>query len=454
MLYMVNPLNIVLLAVCTTATAQDSKPPKAAEGQPKVVRDQVTGSIHHDGGKRQWERITGNVQVLDANTLLFEDGTRFDLGIVAPDLDQMVMIDGSLYPAGKEAAKFLSTLIGGRPVTSLGYVGDTHIEHAMIINGWALANHSSMHAAEIIARENKRGLWRGKFIDPEDWRAGMRLPEEPSPSKLDEAQATKLIQSHGRSEAALAALISRIAKDIPEVRSLNFRNSKVTNDGLAQLARLTALEKLNLHGCEQITAAGLAHLEVLSRLKHLDLPLKTTDDGLAHVKTLTELKHLDLNYGSPTDAGLAHLANLTQLEHLGLGYAVITDAGLSHLKGLHRLRHLALYNTKITDAGLEHVSAFQNLVVLDIHQTRVTDRGLAVVSKLVNLEYLDASGDDITDAGVEQLIGLKRLTVLKIPARVSNTTRNRLREALPGLKFEGRPADVELKQTSRTSREQ
>ena len=157
------------------------------EENPKVVRDRVKGSIHHAGGKSEWQRITGKAKVLDARTLLLEDGTRIPLLLVAPDLDQMGMIDGSLYPCGQEAAEFLRKLIGDRPVTCFlveaqgkwfGYVGDTNIEHAMIINGWALAHHSGMNGAEIIARENKRGLWRGQFLDPDDWRAGKRLPGE------------------------------------------------------------------------------------------------------------------------------------------------------------------------------------------------------------------------------------------------------------------------------------
>ena len=48
----------------------------------------------------------------------------------------------------------------------------------MVANGWALADHSSLHAAEIIARENERGLWRREFVDPDAWRAGKRLPGE------------------------------------------------------------------------------------------------------------------------------------------------------------------------------------------------------------------------------------------------------------------------------------
>ena len=178
-------LCIVLVAFSAHLEAQDGKKSEPREEEPNVVRDQVKGSIHHAGGKSEWQRITGKAKVLDACTLLFEDGTRIPLLLVAPDLQQMGKIDGALYPCGKAAAEFLRKLIGDRTVTCLlveaqdkwvGYVGDTNIEHAMIINGWALAHHSGMNGAEIIARENKRGLWRGQFLDPDDWRAGKRLP--------------------------------------------------------------------------------------------------------------------------------------------------------------------------------------------------------------------------------------------------------------------------------------
>jgi len=180
-------LCVVLVAFSANMAAQDGKPTEPVEENAKVVRDRVKGSIHHAGGKSEWQRITGKAKVLDARSLLFEDGTRIPLLLVAPDLDQMGEIDGSLYPCGEEATEFLRKLIGDRPVTCFlveaqgkwfGYVGDTNIEHAMIINGWALAHHSGMNGAEIIARENKRGLWRGQFIDPEEWLAGKRLPGE------------------------------------------------------------------------------------------------------------------------------------------------------------------------------------------------------------------------------------------------------------------------------------
>ena len=161
---------------------------KVVEGMPKIVKDRVRGSIYHDKGAREWQRISGQVRVIDAHTLEFADGTRILLHVVAPELGQMGMIDGTPYPCGKEAAEFLRKLIGEQSVMCffaeaqddkwIGYVGDTNLAHALIINGWGLAHHSSLHPAEIAARENKRGLWRGQFLDPAEWRTGKRLPGE------------------------------------------------------------------------------------------------------------------------------------------------------------------------------------------------------------------------------------------------------------------------------------
>ena len=111
----------------------------------------------------------------------------------APDLAQQGLIEGALYPCGKEAAAFLEKLVGGRPVTCYSddasidakqtgladsFVGETNLAVEMVRNGWAMAHHSGMAAWEVIARENKRGLWRGKFVFPEKWRKGERLPQE------------------------------------------------------------------------------------------------------------------------------------------------------------------------------------------------------------------------------------------------------------------------------------
>ena len=144
--------------------------------------------------KRMWTRIVGKVKVLDPHSLVFENGIEANLlwNMNAPDLEQKALLGNSLYPAGKEAAEFLRSLIGDQTVTFIGnreekggkrfrgtcFVGEKNLEIEMVRNGWAISDHEGMDPWEIIARENKRGLWRGQFIPPNRWRKGDRLPGE------------------------------------------------------------------------------------------------------------------------------------------------------------------------------------------------------------------------------------------------------------------------------------
>src|SRR5262245_31815982 len=90
----------------------------------------------------------------------------------------------------------------------IGYVGDTNLAHALVFNGWGLAHHSSLHAAEIPARENQRDFWRGQFVDPDVWRGGKRLPGEkglphctrPGPSKRGNRPFLKVVSALLRSD--------------------------------------------------------------------------------------------------------------------------------------------------------------------------------------------------------------------------------------------------------------
>ena len=52
--------------------------------------------------------------------------------------------------------------------------------HRLTSTGWALAARRISEryvALEEGARAAGRGLWRGQFITPWDWRAGLRLPQ-------------------------------------------------------------------------------------------------------------------------------------------------------------------------------------------------------------------------------------------------------------------------------------
>ena len=159
-----------------------------------MIRETVKGGIGHS--REDYIRITGKPRVIDGNTIAFDDGVEIDIsaGMDAPALEQKGLIDGKFYPCGRESAEFLRKLIGdhtvscfvgakdkaspGRRLQGICYIGEVRVDHEMIMSGWAVADHSLAVPTEIIARENKRGLWRGEFIAPKRWRKGERLPGE------------------------------------------------------------------------------------------------------------------------------------------------------------------------------------------------------------------------------------------------------------------------------------
>lgn len=407
---------------CRRANAQESvaKPDE-------VVRDEVKGALAHGRGDSKWQRVIGRAKVLDAHTLEFADGTRIDLDITVPNRDQMALAGDTLSSAHQGATEYLRSLIGDKPVMCIGgdgpwsgYVGDTNLERAMVVGGWALADHSSLHGDEIIARENKRGLWRGPFVDFDDWQAGIRLPGEQPPGKLaDERQAIALLAKYDSSERACAKLVERIIQDLPGMRRMNFPNGNhVTDEVLARMPRLAKLEELSLLYTGRISDAGLARLQELPGLKRFGFPY------------------------SGTDVGMAHLVHLKQLEDLSIAYSKVTDVGFRHLRGLSGLRRLSVQNIDITDATLAHLSGLTNLEVLDLSHAVITDAALAHLLPLTKLAFLDISRSDVTDAGILQLIGLKKLRILIAPDRVTARARSRLQDAIPALKFEGKADEI------------
>jgi endonuclease YncB( thermonuclease family) len=165
----------VALAACSAVRADDP---------PKVVRERISGACRFPGD--EYLRIRGIPRVIDAHTLAFDDGTVVELngGMDAPDLEQFGLIGDVLYPCGREAAEFLQKLIGDRTVVCYVenedsakpradcYIGETRVETEMVRNAWAVSDHSGTESWEIIARENKRGLWRGTFVEMGKWRKG------------------------------------------------------------------------------------------------------------------------------------------------------------------------------------------------------------------------------------------------------------------------------------------
>ena len=78
---------------------------------------------------------------------------------------------------------------------------------------------------------------------------------------------------------------------------------------------------------------------------------KVSDAGLAEIAKCTKLTRLHLENTKITDAGLVHVAKLANLEYLNLYGTKVSDKGMAHLKKLKKLRKIFLWKTEVTPKG-------------------------------------------------------------------------------------------------------
>ena len=132
------------------------------------------------------QTLTGRVRVIDGETL--QSGQqRIQLsGIDAPESDQYCLADSARWPCGQQATKALKNYIGLRPVNCWGVDRDTYgrllavcflagenLNGWLVSQGWALAYRHFSAAyveEEATAKADGRGMWRGQFIEPWNWR--------------------------------------------------------------------------------------------------------------------------------------------------------------------------------------------------------------------------------------------------------------------------------------------
>ena len=157
--------------------------------------------------KRAWRPgPAGEARVIDGDTLVV-DGIQVKLArIDAPETDQVCQdATGADYPCGQEATQELRNFIAGRPVecrqrtiderlVSECSAGEIDLADAMLRTGHAITagfpavpGHGGAVLAsykdrdqiccrgfESQARERGVGLWQGRFVNPADWREGVR----------------------------------------------------------------------------------------------------------------------------------------------------------------------------------------------------------------------------------------------------------------------------------------
>lgn len=134
------------------------------------------------------ETVLGLARLIDGDTIEIGNQRIRLSGIDTPEPAQRCYDDRDKeYRCGKRASDELNRLIRGRPVVCTGSergehgrliaectAGDTSLNREMVRLGWAVAyeEYSDKYVSEALeASKAGRGIWRGTFMKPHDFRA-------------------------------------------------------------------------------------------------------------------------------------------------------------------------------------------------------------------------------------------------------------------------------------------
>ena len=128
----------------------------------------------------------GPPEVVDGETVRVAGKTFRLYGIDAPDIAQTCEIRGRTYNCGRVSMTALMDLVAGvsircvprrgagtSPVTANCFAAGYDLSEGMVHTGWALAmprGGTKYARIEARAKNAKRGLWKGKFMMPWEWR--------------------------------------------------------------------------------------------------------------------------------------------------------------------------------------------------------------------------------------------------------------------------------------------
>ena len=170
----------------------------------------------------------------------------------------------------------------------------------------------------------------------------------------------------------------RAFERIGRVQSLSrlaLREGRFCDADLAPLEALTNLQELRLYETGNVTGTFAIHLGGLSHLRTLSPGMRITDDGLACIAKLSGLLELYLE-GPFTDAGLKHLGKLKNLTTLFVGSEQVTAEGVAVVAELRQLEDFYVDTPRLADditAVLLRCSALEEL---SFTRSALSDAGL------------------------------------------------------------------------------
>ena len=178
-------------------------------------------------------------------------------------------------------------------------------------------------------------------------------------------------------------------KLLPKLKKLSFNGIQRRNAGacwtplltdldLDTISLLSGLEDLDLGVGVSLGRTGVA---VGPGNCHVTGGIQLTDLGVAKLAKLTKLRRLDISGAKITPAGLKALKNLP-LERLSLwNCTALDDAAAPELTALAKLTTLDLSYTSVGDRALKKIETLPNLKLLYLTDTKVTPEAVEAFKK-------------------------------------------------------------------------
>jgi hypothetical protein len=210
-------------------------------------------------------------------------------------------------------------------------------------------------------------------------------------SKLPKLQLLHLPYEGGNiTDAGIQYLVN-----LKQLRNLKLANSRVTNNGLAELSKLTNLETLFFYNLRSVKPGSLSFMSKLDNLKDieiLDVPLSPSD--IDQITSRPKLQRLVLwNVFSDRDSRIARLGRQPHLVVLR------TNAPLTH-------------------EAVEDLQHAENLQSISDGLTNLDNKDIAMLSKLPKLDTLYLDSPLITADALQTFAKMKSLRTLMVTQRI------------------------------------
>ena len=233
-----------------------------------------------------------------------------------------------------------------------------------------------------------------------------------------------------------------ILQKMPKLTELHAHYNSFTNSGMNKIAKVPTLKIVDVRGCPDVSDNGAKYLAKLPNLEQLYFRFMISNAGIEHLVNAPNLQFVefqdcnDINAGSvPSFQSMPALKGLRifrckgfddetlqgiaqrQLERLELRDLNISNAGIAALKGQEGLKTAEFSELASVDAaGLtDLLGSLKGVTKMSFFTIPLTDEGLAKIAENnPDMTEFAARAVPIDDAGIDQILKLKKLTVLDL----------------------------------------